>query len=537
MQREQKKRIDTQSETKDNSVSNTWQNCSLQSTVTFSVVSGTLHQGDLRFQYPGIQCTFISFWALALMENKHPHLWNANDINHCIVDGNDNFLKHCSKLEILPRQLLVTELPKSIIVHNDIIQLLQLDGDIKVGTLNQNKLEPTTSSLSTTIEEAILRCFNHFNACFLVCGGQTIAIAKRQNIYFVFDSHSRGKDGLLHHTGSAVLVSFTEILSLIRFIKKLFIESLRLRSSEQFELVPVSVSKRVDNREKETEAASVVHTGPNTQPEMFSKELNISNIRDQVASDTKGSDLPCVQNQNITNLHERDMQFYFTDQKKRDTIYRQTNVNDYSNVANRTSRKEYMKAYMQMKRNDDSFRKESNVLSLKSHNKMRATEDGRQKYNEQAIKSRENLRNTAEGRETLRKQSSGSMKKMRSTEEGRKKNRERSFEAMKKILSTEEGRQKHKEQSLQTMKKMLSTEEGRQKHKERSFKTAKNMLSTEEGSRQKHKERSFDAMKKMLSTEEGRQKHKERSFKAMKKMLSTEKEGKRKNIRNDLLKQ
>ena len=524
LQREQHKRNDTQRETKDNSVSNTLQYSlqKIQNTVTFSVVSGTLHQGDLRFQYPGIQCTFISFWALVLMESKPPHSWNTNDINHCIIDGNDNFLKHCSKLEIQPRQLLVTELPNSVNVHDGIVQLEQLDGDIKVGTMNQNKLESTTSPLCTTIEEAIISCFKHLNTCFLVCGGQTIAIAKRRNMFFVFDSHSRGKDGLLNHTGSAVLVYFTEILNLIRFIEKLFIESLRLRSSEQFELVPVSISKRNDNGEKETEAASVVATGPDTLPDMPSKELDISNLHDQVASDTMVSDLSYIQNQNVTKLHEQDMQFYFTDQKKRDTIHRQANVNYNPNVVNRTSRKEYMKTYMQKRRNDDSFRKESNVVSFKSHQKKRATEDGRQKYNEQATKSRDNSRNTEEGRQKLRKQSAERKKKMLSTEKGRQKHREQSFLTMKKMLSTEEGRRKHKEQSFQTMKKMLNTEEGRQKHKEQSFQTMKKMLSTEEG-RQKHKKRSLETAKKMLGTEEGRQKHRVRSFEAMKKMISTEK--------------
>ena len=96
----------------------------------------------------------------------------------------------------------------------------------------------------STIDDAILSSFDLFSSCFLVCGGQTIAIAKRQNVFFVFDSHSRGKDGLLHHAGSAVLLSFTDIQVLISFIKHLFIESLRTTVTEQFELVPVTVSKQ-----------------------------------------------------------------------------------------------------------------------------------------------------------------------------------------------------------------------------------------------------------------------------------------------------
>ena len=53
----------------------------LESIDDWKVVSGTLHQGDCRFQYPGIQCTFISFWALISMIIKNPLSWNAKDVD------------------------------------------------------------------------------------------------------------------------------------------------------------------------------------------------------------------------------------------------------------------------------------------------------------------------------------------------------------------------------------------------------------------------------------------------------------------------
>ena len=119
------------------------------------------------------------------------------------------------------------ELPKSIKTGKSFIKLDQLDSNIKVGTIDQQSFENATVGIFT-IDEAILRSFNQFTSCFLICGGQTIALAKRQNRYFVFDSHSRGKDGLLHHGGSAVLVSFIDVQVLIAFIKQLFLESLQI---------------------------------------------------------------------------------------------------------------------------------------------------------------------------------------------------------------------------------------------------------------------------------------------------------------------
>ena len=134
-QREQRKRNDNDGEIVDVPMSSTLQNCSfqnMQSTLHYSVVSGTLHQGDMRFQYPGVQCTFISFWALVLMENKSPLLWKTTDIDSCIVDGNDRFIKHCFNIEIQPRQLLVKELPLSADAQNSLIHLSQSDSELKL---------------------------------------------------------------------------------------------------------------------------------------------------------------------------------------------------------------------------------------------------------------------------------------------------------------------------------------------------------------------------------------------------------------------
>ena len=484
-----------------------------------TVIQGTLHQGDLRFQCPGVQCTYISFWALVLMENKQPLLWNADDIDSCIVNGNARFLEHCFKNSIQPRQLLVKELPQSIRVSDCLIKLHQLDSDIKVGTLDQSISTSESNSIFCTIEGAILSCFNLFSSCFLVCGGQTIAIAKRQNMFFVFDSHSRGKDGLLHHAGSAVLLYFTDIQVLISFIKLLFIESLCITITEQFELVPVTVSKQSNGKETGSEASScIMNTGLNTETQTSCKQINTSNVNEKAKSDTSAMKLSSsLDNENTSSLDPY-MHSYFVETKIQ---------SQKLNSSNHVARKEYMRGYMAMRRNDDSFRKENKALSLKSMKKLLSAEEGRQRHNEQAAESRQNMVSTEEGKKKRNEQSAQRMKKSISSEGGRQKHKDRSAEGMRKMLITEEARQKHRKRSSEGMAKILSTEEGKQRHKKRSAEGMKKMLSSEEG-KQKHKKRSAEGMKKMLSTEEGKQKHKKRSVEGMKKMLSTE-EGKQKH--------
>ena len=98
--------------------------------------------------------------------------------------------------------------------------------------------------ISLTLRDAVLKSFDISDSCLLVCGGQTIAVVKRENKYFIFDPHSRGINGMQHHSGNAVLVSFIDIHSLIGFIEELSRDSLRLKPTEQFELVPIFISEQ-----------------------------------------------------------------------------------------------------------------------------------------------------------------------------------------------------------------------------------------------------------------------------------------------------
>ena len=208
------------------------------------------------------------------------------------------------------------ELPQSINAGESLIKLDQFDSNIKAGTLDQQSFKNATVGIFT-IEEAILRSFCQFTSCFLVCGGQTIVLAKRKNRFFVFDSHSRGKDGLLHHTGSAVLMSFIDVQVLIAFIKQLFLESRRLNSSEQFELVPVSISKQSVFKEKASEAKpSVANTGFNSTIETTSHAPEKTHPNNEAATVTTATNSFGIENPSVVTLQERDMQSYFADQEK-----------------------------------------------------------------------------------------------------------------------------------------------------------------------------------------------------------------------------
>ena len=490
------------------------------------VVSGTLHQGDPRFQYPGVQCTYISYFALISMELKRPHLWTSQDIDTCVINGNFGFMKHCIERKLQPQMLMANELPEYITVQTRAFKCHQCESEIKVGTLTR-KTDEEINHISDTLSEALQHTLHSKNSCLLFCGGQTVAIAKQESMYYIFDPHSRGKDGFLHHTGSAVLVSFVDIHSLTLFIERLLTQSLRLRASEQFELVPITISLESDtddvNKPKLDAATSSrkIESRIQESKEPYEKAQSTVTAIHQNCTDQKVTSELCAQA----------IDSYFVDQKQRDMAHKEKHSSSKTSDVLDMNRKEYMRKYMKKKRETDSFRKQENSLAKSRMKNIRSTAEGRRQNIERAAEGMRSLLDTKEGRLKHNQMSSETMKRRLASEEAREKHRERSVKRMKKMLSTDEGRQKHNNASAEVMKKLRSTKEGRLKHNRRSVEDMKKLRSTTEG-RQKHKVRSVEGMKKLLSTTEGRQKHNVRSVEGMKKLRSTTEGRQKHNVRS-----
>ena len=481
----------------------------------YKVLSGTLHQGDTRFQYPGIQCTYLSFYALISMKMKNPSNWNANDIDSCILRGNDRFINHCFEQKWNPKMLLTSELPKEITILGSAFECCQTDIDIATGTL-AHPTPVASDSILLTLSDAILQCFEKSDSCLLVCGGQTIAVAKRECTFFVFDSHSRGSNGMQHHSGNAVLVSFPEIQSMIGFITRLLIDSLRLKPSEQFELVPMVILEKQD-------ANSGSSLGTSFSASIHPDICNESHLEGSTQSCSElHSTGHIVHDQTHKNatMYSPSIEAYFLDQKRRDFEHREKKVStQVTSIC--STRADYMRHYMKKRRESESFRMHDNIKAAERMKRSRSTEEGRQRHNKRSAEIMQKMLSTKEGRQRHNRKSADRMQKVLSIEEEKQKHNKRSADGMKKFLSTEEGRQKHNQRSAEGMQKMLSSAERRQKHNIRSAEGMRKILSTEDG-RQKHNKRSAERMQKILSTEDGRQKHNKRSAEGMQKILSTE---------------
>ena len=82
---------------------------------------------------------------------------------------------------------MAKELPEFITIQDQTFQCHQLESEIKVGTLRRLAVEET-NFISNTLSEALNQHFHKSDSCLLFCGGQTIAIAKRESVFLHFRS-------------------------------------------------------------------------------------------------------------------------------------------------------------------------------------------------------------------------------------------------------------------------------------------------------------------------------------------------------------
>ena len=327
----------------------------------FNVISGTLHQGDTRFQYPGIQCAFISLIALVRMTCKDPKSWTAGHVDSCVIDGNARFIEHCESINIQPKMLMANELPNIIHFSHKSFVCNQSDSEIEVGILKPT-LGCADEGIPKGIDKAVSEKLCSSKTCLLFCGGLTIAVAKVQNNFYAFDPHSRGEDGLVNPTGTAVLMMFDHLSDLVCFIEELLLHSLKLRPSEQFELVPLCISQQsIENVGKMSLNSSCnTETSENTSSHPHVESL-------QTKASTTQQQLPSGQSENEYLDVSKSIESYFEDQKMRQTLFQASRFEQSGKKAKQKN--EYMKNYMKRRREKETIRKKRKCFSQKKNAK------------------------------------------------------------------------------------------------------------------------------------------------------------------------
>ena len=204
---------------------------SLYDIFTQQPVCGSFHQGSSRFnpETRGQQCSCNSLVALCLLSKKTSI--TPDHLDDVLISGDalyqtvlndlmkkNKFMSFHLSFDELPTTVNMLNVEHTITKHNSY-------HGITCGKLHD----------LMSLKEALLELFNEFSTGLLLVNSSVTALFKHNNMYKMFDPHSRDANGLPVSNGHSILLSFASVLELLNFLVE------TNGSEKQFELLPVSV--------------------------------------------------------------------------------------------------------------------------------------------------------------------------------------------------------------------------------------------------------------------------------------------------------
>ena len=203
------------------------------------IICGSFHQNDNRFhdQSRGFQCTCNALCMLVCEE-----IQNSSELDKILFAGDVLYNTTVNNLKaqgkFVNSLLSLEEIPDTL--EFETVNFLVEKQPITCGTLVSTIENQALPSLHCALETA----FTKSTSVLLISGAVCSAVHKRNNLYIFFDSHSHGEDCLSSSDGTSILMSFSCLEDLIAYLYA-FYESMRIDLTMQFDLLPISVRKKV----------------------------------------------------------------------------------------------------------------------------------------------------------------------------------------------------------------------------------------------------------------------------------------------------
>ena len=325
-------------------------------------VLGSMHQGNsVLLPAAGRQCVANVLTYFLFTKVKTPSTYTADDIDNILYQGSSLYNQIIAHLQIANNFLLISELPTEVNVNRSLFLVSSRADDACFGLVfNEQPINPPFY----TVENA----FTHLLAeqkyifCTLASyqgnsSGSTIGVYRCNDIFYVFDPHSRNEVGMLVADGQSVLLTFALLPKLIEYVRSLA-KSMNLVDCT-FEITPCDF-----------DIGSVVH-----QPSMLSSVYNVT--FDVPTPETNPPDV--LPDGNCGNGNVKPIVCNTTDS----TINLQSIVKRY---------KETKSGYMKRKRSEELYCQSEKDRNSKRYKVMKSDTDLLEKRREADRKSRQSKR-------------------------------------------------------------------------------------------------------------------------------------------------
>ncbi|KAF9413330.1 hypothetical protein HW555_008411 [Spodoptera exigua] len=247
------------------------------------ILRGSFHQSHSKFQNfsRGKQCTSNAAVAITAAKIKETDTWSPNIIDSILISG-DRLYSSSIQSRRVPNTaeadveyLRVHELQVNFeaLSHSCLLQI-------------QDETSSICGHLTVSIDgfpnlkNGLIQFFTESDVdggAIVTCNGVSVAIWKNDNLYYLFDSHSRGPKGRVAQDGTACLMSFTNITQLWSVLKSNLPKSQGNRpDDDQYSITKITPDVH-RLHQNETELQNDIYTTANTQ-QLQSSELTNENI-------------------------------------------------------------------------------------------------------------------------------------------------------------------------------------------------------------------------------------------------------------------
>ncbi|XP_077967734.1 uncharacterized protein LOC144421969 [Styela clava] len=234
------------------------------------VVTGEFSQSDARFNFSsrGRQCIANCLIALIKHANTRATLWRSNDLDEILVEGDKLYRGVQDFLGYIDNYLMVTELPSTYEL-NDVLHEIKYQSPL-TGAVGSSEAPSEHMVGIMSLADALAETFSSSVCALFTLNSNTLGIIKDESTYFVFDPHSRNRDGMVCYNGTSITLEFgclDDVHCHLQILHR------NISPSEdfacQFEMVAVEITQVVARNDTD-----VVQEVKSTQHEMLFSRLN-----------------------------------------------------------------------------------------------------------------------------------------------------------------------------------------------------------------------------------------------------------------------
>ena len=175
-------------------------------------LSASYNQGHQKFgNTAGVQCACNSLFAICWSKIRKVTIWKVLDLD-TILENGDQLYKELNKHGLLG----VEDLPNTVVIYEQSFSVEMLSNESGILTRNYN-------IDSTSLLQLYGNCLNTGSGALFFLNNYTFSLIWNKQAFYLFDAHSRDKDGLITPDGTSILLKFKSLHEIQNYLVEAYL--------------------------------------------------------------------------------------------------------------------------------------------------------------------------------------------------------------------------------------------------------------------------------------------------------------------------